>query len=89
MPVRIDIELVLMSLEQSECTVWREDAIVFTNDENERRGIPWRSISQAEFTLSNAMAVAVLDGYDRVNPAVYCGISGNDAVYAIYKQQED
>lgn len=89
MPVKINIELISMSLEQSECTVWHEAAIVFTNDESERRGIPWRSISREEFTLSNAMAVVVLDGYNHVNPAVYCGISGSDAVYAIYKQQED
>ena len=89
MPVKIDIELVAMSQEESECTVWHEAAIVFTNDENERRGIPWRSISKEEFTLSNALAIACIDGYDRYNPAVYCGISGSDAKYVIYKLQED
>lgn len=89
MPVKIDIELVFMSQEESECAVWHEPAIVFTNDEGERRGIPWRAISKEEFTLNNAMAVAVLEGYERINPALYCGISGDDAVYAIYKQQEE
>lgn len=89
MPVKIDIELICMSQEESECTVWHEAAIVFTNDEDERRGIPWHAISKKEFTLNNAMAVAVLEGYERINPALYCGISGDDAVYAIYKQQEE
>lgn len=89
MPNKIDIELVHMSQDSSECTVWNEPAIVFTNKECERRGIPWRAISKEVFSMDNALTVAIIEGYDRLNPAVYCGISGNDAVYTIYKQQEE
>jgi hypothetical protein len=84
---KIDAELIAMPGSQSQCTIWGEWAIVFTNDVGGRTGVPWTKLSQRQFTMENALAIAIIDGYVHANPALYCGQNDdNEAVFCIYKQ---
>jgi len=83
---KVDTEEIKMPKQDSYCTVWHESAIVVRDEFGNMRGIPWSIISSPTLTWQNPLAVACIDGYNRFNHAVYCGINdSNEAVFEIYK----
>lgn len=79
--------IVEMPLNDSKSTIMGEFAMVFEDEIGNYRGIPWSHISIKPFTMENALAVAVIDGFTHVSPALFWGIDdNNNAVYCIYKR---
>ena len=87
MPSNVTMHKLEIPKTDSDCEVWREVALVFTDEENNCKAIPWSDISNEIFNPNNPLAEAIIDGYAHVCYAVYCGLNDdNEAVFMVYQR---